>query len=277
MNGVVTKIDRMPRTVWIGVACAAIYILIAAGFSTLLEVWFAPETETADFALTHLIPLPIIIAAGLWFAYSSGWWSDIWRETPTYRQKPQRLWLVVIPAALVVQILLLAVDVPWADRTLGLILIVLVGTLLVGFGEEFFFRGILVTALRARHGEFVTLLITTGVFALAHIPGSIITGVPPAFIAFQVAGLATVGATYYWVRRVTGRLWVAMLVHAFTDFVLYLGAGSDTPSTPAAQEYTAPDSAVLGTIGVLLWIALAIGVVSVIREDRRTRRQPLAE
>lgn len=146
---------------------------------------------------------------------------------------------------------------------------------MVGFGEELVIRGVLLTAVRARHGEFVTLLITTTVFALAHIPGSIIAGVPPPFIAFQVLGLTTVGATYYWIRRVTGRLWAAMLVHALTDFVLYLSAGSDTPTTPTSQEYTAPDSGFLGIIGVLLWIVLAIGVVSVIREDRRKQTRAL--
>lgn len=267
MNGVVTKIDRMPRTVWIGVACAAIYILMAAGFSTLLEVWFAPETETADFALTHLIPLPIIIAAGLWFAYSSGWWSDIWRETPTYRQKPQRLWLVVIPAALVVQILLLAVDVPWADRTLGLILIVLVGTLLVGFGEEFFFRGILVTALRARHGEFVTMLVSSLLFGLGHVFGAAIAGLEPAAIVFQVVFLSMDGAILYAVRRVTGTLWAPIVLHALGDFFRYIAAAS--PDKFAEQ----PDPGIGGIIVEYVLIIGAVAlIVSIAREDLRARK-----
>ena len=252
-------------------------MLLAAGLGTLLSDLAGDDQPEAQFALGHFIPLAIGIVLLLLFLRWAGWGEEVWRERPTPTLIPRRRWLIAIPVLAVAEPLAELTEVPWAETSLGLIAIVALGTLMVGFGEELVIRGILLTAVRARHGEFVTLLITTGVFALAHIPGSIIAGVPPAFIAFQVAGLATVGATYYWVRRVTGRLWVAMLVHAFTDFVLYLGAGSDTPSTPAAQEYTAPDSAVLGTIGVLLWIALAIGVVSVIREDRRTRRQPLAE
>lgn len=261
-----------PRSIWMALAAVVIYVLLAAGLGNLLSGLVGDDQVEAQFALGHYIPLAIAIVLLLVFLRWAGWGREVWRERPTPTLRPRRWWLLAIPVLAIAQPLVELTEVPWAETTLGLIAIVAVGTLMVGFGEELVIRGILLTAVRARHGEFVTLLITTAVFALAHIPGSIIGGLPPAYIAFQVFGLATVGATYYWIRRVTGRLWVGMLVHAFTDFVLYLGAGSDAPTTSTSAEYTAPDSALLGTIGVLLWIALAVGVVSVIREDRRAKR-----
>lgn len=131
-------------------------------------------------------------------------------------------------------------DVAWAERSLGVIAVVALGTLLVGVGEELAIRGILLTAVRARHGEFVTLLVTALVFALAHIPGSIISGLPMAFIALQVGGLAIAGATYYWIRRVTGRLWVGILVHAFTDWVLYLAPRPPSRPPPCPKTTRRP-------------------------------------
>lgn len=165
-------------------------------------------------------------------------------------------------------------DVPWGDRTVWLVAVVAAGVLVVGFGEELLIRGVLLTAVRARHGEFVTLLVTALVFALAHIPGSIIAGVPPAVILFQIGALASTGITYYWVRRVTGRLWVGVLVHAFTDWVLSLASGAGTPT--AALTRTASDglggSVMTAVVGSLLLLAAALSIVSVIREDLRTRR-----
>ncbi|KQP53932.1 CPBP family intramembrane glutamic endopeptidase [Agreia sp. Leaf283] len=262
-----------PRSIWMALAAVVIYVLLAAGLGNLLSGLVGDDQPQAQFALVHFIPLAIAISLLLLFLRWASWGTDVWRERPTPTLRPRRWWLVAIPVLAVAAPIAELTEVPWAETSLGLIAIIALGTLMVGFGEELVIRGILLTAVRARHGEFVTLLITTLVFAFAHIPGSIIDGVPPAYIAFQVAGLSTIGATYYWVRRVTGRLWAAMLVHAFTDFVLYLGAGSDTPSTSMAADYMAPDSAFLGTVGVLLWIALAVGVVSVIREDRRAKRQ----
>ncbi len=43
--------------------------------------------------------------------------------------------------------------------------------------------------------SLAVLLITSLVFALAHIPGSIIAGGPPAVIAFQLGGLIIAGAS----------------------------------------------------------------------------------
>lgn len=63
-----------------------------------------------------------------------------------------------------------------------------------------------------------------------------------------------------------------MLLHALTDWVLYLESGADTPAVSMPQEHSVSPEVFPAVVQSLLLLATAIGVVSVIREDRRNRR-----
>ncbi|PZE35950.1 hypothetical protein DEJ21_09525 [Curtobacterium sp. MCSS17_006] len=249
-----------------------VYVLLAAGLGNVLSDLVSDDHEAAQFALGHLIPLPIGIVLLLLAVRWAGNGRAVWRERPTPTMTPHRWYLLVIPVLAVGTYLVESTQIPWAERGIGIIALVAVGTLLVGLGEELAIRGVLLAAVRERHGEFVTLLVTSLVFALIHIPGSIVAGNPPLVIVIQVAGLSVVGATYYWIRRVTGRLWAGVLVHAFTDWVLYLSGSDVVPAASMSQGQT-PTDLIVGNAELVLWLFLAIGVVSVIREDRRNREQ----
>lgn len=266
-----------PRSIWLALAAVVVYVLLAAGLGSLLSGLVSDEQELAQFSLGHFIPLAIAIIGLLLFLRWAGWGEDVWRERPTPSLTPKRWWLVSIPVLVVLLPISQLGDIPWASRPIGYVLVIAAGTLMVGFGEELLIRGVLLTALRARHGELVALLGTSLVFALAHIPGSIIAGASLATIAFQVSFLAAAGAAYYWVRRVTGRLWVAMLAHASTDWVLYLASGAGTPgaSMPQAHSSESPDP-FQATFQILLLVATTISIMSVIREDRRNKRSAAA-
>ena len=264
-----------PRSIWLALAVVVVYVLLAAGLGNLLSGLVSDDQVLAQFALGHFIPLAIAIIGLLLFLRWAGWGQDVWRERPTPSLTPRRWWLISIPVFVVLLPLSQLGDVPWAARPIGFILVIAAGTLMVGFGEELLVRGILLTAVRARHGELVALLATSAVFALAHIPGSIIAGAPIGAIAFQVSFLAASGAAYYWVRRVTGRLWVAMLAHALTDWVLYLASGAGTPAS-LPQDHSGSPQPFLVTVQILLLIATTISVISVIREDRRNRHAAAA-
>jgi hypothetical protein len=89
---------------------------------------------------------------------------------------------------------------------------VLVISLLIGFSEELFFRGVILTAMRDRYGrEWLAVLITTVIFGLSHFSG----GVPN-----MVSTLVT-GFLFYWMRRVSGGILVPALVHSIYDFAIY--------------------------------------------------------
>lgn len=104
----------------------------------------------------------------------------------------------------------------WA-LTLG----VLVISLLIGFSEELFFRGVILTAMRDRYGrEWLAALITTVIFGLSHFSG----GVPN-----MVSTLVT-GFLFYWMRRVSGGILVPALVHSIYDFAIYTSYSGPTPA-----------------------------------------------
>ncbi|ANJ28036.1 CPBP family intramembrane glutamic endopeptidase [Agromyces aureus] len=260
---------RVARTFWVGLAAAAVYVLIAAGLGNLMDVLVPTESPELEFALSHLVPLPIALALGLWFARWSGWWSDIWRQRPVTSQPPRRYWMLAVPVLLLVGPVLGLFDVPWSDRSVGLVLLLALGCLLVGLGEELFYRGIIRVSIRARHGEFVALLVTSLLFGLSHSVGSMINGVPAGAIAFQVAVTAFDGALYYVVFRATGRLWVPVLIHAITDCTLYLQ--SDEWSAATGHAVPDPGPVAIGAQFVLGALLIA-AVVSFLLEDARARR-----
>jgi membrane protease YdiL (CAAX protease family) len=275
MSATSSATRQRPHPVLTALAIVVGYVLLAAGLGNLLSGLVSEDRELAQFALGHLIPLPIALVLMLLYVRWTGNGAQVWRERPTPTLTPRRWYLIAIPVIVVAVSAAGLTDVPWAEVTFGLIALVTVGTLLVGFGEELAIRGILLTALRERHGELVTLAVTSFVFALAHMPGSIVAGHSPAYFALQLFGLTVAGASYYWVRRVTGRLWVAAVVHAFSDWVLYLAA-TKTPAASMPQDHATTESSFLGYFEILLWVFLAISAISVIREDRRTRREKAA-
>jgi len=257
------------RTFWVGLAAIVVYVLFAAGLGNLMDVLVPTASPELEFALSHLVPLPIVIGLGLWFARWSGWWGDVWRQRPVTAGPPRRRWMLAIPVLLLVGPVLGLFDVPWSERSVGLVLLLAVGCLLVGLGEELFYRGILRVSLRSHHGELVTLLVTSVLFGLSHSLGSMLNGVPVGIIAFQVGATAFDGALYYAAFRVTGRLWVPVLIHALTDFSLYLR----NDDWSAATGHAAPDPGAVA-IGAqfALWALMIAVVVSFILEDARARR-----
>nr|WP_242061412.1 CPBP family intramembrane glutamic endopeptidase [Microbacterium ureisolvens] len=171
------------------------------------------------------------------------------------------MWL--IPVLLVVQIVALFAEAPWAQLSVSYILIGLVCYLLVGLGEELFTRGILLESVRAHHGETVTLLATALAFGAANSVGSGISGVPVGTIAFQIAVTAMDGVLFYAALRVTGTLWAPILLHGLGDYGRWLIAGDGADHTSGADAIT--------QTGLTLLSAAVL--ISVILEDRRNRRR----
>lgn len=257
-----------------GLVAAAVVVLFAGMLGNALSALVPKDDVAGDFAVSHLIPLPVEVVLVLLFVRYSGWGPLLWREAPTPTLRPRRRWLIAFPVLAVLLPISQLDDVPWSDRTVGFVLLIAVGTLLVGFTEELVFRGVLLTAVRGRHGELLAFVTTSAVFALAHVPSDLINGIPVAAVGIQFFALCGVGSVYYWVRRVTGTIWAAVLVHAFTDWVLYLASGSnDSTQALTSTEHTADASPFSFAVVVqfLLWGAGVAGFVSVALEDRRKR------
>ncbi|MFC9561199.1 CPBP family intramembrane glutamic endopeptidase [Agromyces sp. NPDC056965] len=267
--------DRIRRTFWVGLVAVVVYVLLAAGLANLLDLLVQPASVEGEFALSHLVPLPIAIAAGLAFARLSGWWGDIWSQQAEYASPPRRLWMLAIPLLLLINPLLGLVGMPWGERSGWFVLLLLVGCAMIGLGEELFYRGILRVSLRSHHGELVALLVTSLLFGLSHSLGSMLHGVPAGTIAFQVGATAVDGALYYAAFRATGTLWVPIAVHALTDFSLYAQAGGTDAASGHASSFDS--TPVIATTQFVLWGLLIAVIVVFARDDATERKRRRAE
>jgi uncharacterized protein len=94
----------------------------------------------------------------------------------------------------------------------GMLYLIIVGA---GFGEETLFRGYLFERLGGLLGtgawaKAATVLITSGLFALAHHPEQGLPGVQQALV---------VGLVFGTVFAITGRIWMLMVAHIAFDLV----------------------------------------------------------
>ncbi len=96
----------------------------------------------------------------------------------------------------------------------GLAVVLLLGSVTAPFAEELFFRGVLFGLLRRRHRVWVAYVVSSGLFAAAHL-------VPARMNASQMAGLAVgvfvLGTLLAWTYQRTGSLFPGMVAHGLNN------------------------------------------------------------
>lgn len=143
------------------------------------------------------------------------WWPVVLRE-----QLRVRAWVWTIPAALLVTALALTDYTRLASAGLALSLPLLLGTLLVGAGEELMFRGVVLTFLRERYREVTVAVATSLVFGLRHITAGLLNALASTVFGYLM----------YYTRRVSGGIWVPIVVHALYDFSVFSGFATASPN-----------------------------------------------
>ncbi|MBF4457448.1 CPBP family intramembrane glutamic endopeptidase [Pseudoclavibacter sp. VKM Ac-2867] len=262
-----TTESRIRPRIWIGVLLAIVYAAVAGGVANMLTEAFPQTDPAADFALGHFPVLIPLVVGGVLFIRWAGWSERVWRTPAAFETTPRRWWMLAIPVLLLAQAVLILATMPAERWQFWLVLLIALGTGLVGFGEELYFRGILRASLLERHGETLALVVTSLAFGAAHSLGSLIGGVPLALTAFQVAATAFDGMLYYGVFLATGRLWVPIALHAITDFSLRVAGGLN--AGPSADIDLGPATAVIEiALGILAFLVL----ISCIRRDLHQRR-----
>jgi CAAX protease family protein len=210
---------RLSVPVYIGLV--VVYLVLVQGLGALLtrdtDTAYAAPTTTE--AIWRSLTLPV--GAGLVLVVVLigvlRWWRPVLVD-----DRPVRGWVTVVPVVMVVAIVLATNYAGLADRGLGFTLLLLVSALIVGLAEEGLFRGIGLVTFRSRgFGEARVALWTSVIFALAHASNFINTG-PKAFL--QVLVTAVAGYFLYLVRRRTGSLAAAAVLHGLWDFSLLSAA-----------------------------------------------------
>lgn len=233
---------------------------LAVGYMGIISlVWALTDFDYETFGdstsgvLTGVV-VPVALG-GLFLAGATtalGWWRPALREE---RRAPRWLWLA--PALMVLPGLgQLLGGAGRAERPVGYLLVLLVGALLIGFGEEMLTRGAGLVGLRGGFGEAMSWLLSCLLFALLH-GINLLFGQGVTTTAQQIVLAFFSGSVFYVTRRVSGHLVVCMLLHAWFDYTAIAWA-------PAATDARSPFVA-LGLAQNVAVIVALVGVVVLLR------------
>lgn len=200
-----------------------------------------------DYSQTALLLRDVILALAVLVVLTLGlaWWSRL-RIHRSNRLGRYGV-LAVLPVLLALATFVASAQSGVPDA--GLILIVLVGTLLVGIGEETAYRGIVLNALAARMSLPWAVVISSVLFGLMHSVNVILQPVGSTIgqvITTSLIGLY-LGFTYV---LSGGNLVLVVVLHWLWDFALIAG------------EVTAePVTGLLGAATVLILVLAMVGTV----------------
>ncbi|AZI44230.1 CPBP family intramembrane metalloprotease [Deinococcus psychrotolerans] len=208
------------------------------GFAKRHPVWFVTLLELAVIVvygltgtIAHFAELPgefvsivanvmlIVLAAGL--LTRLGWWRTAGFRLPV--RPRDLLWFVP---------LLLPIGFSLAAGTefKGWVLTsqLLISALLIGFAEEAFFRGLMLSALKTR-GFWTAAVVSSVLFGLSHTL-NLLSGKSGAEILIQVSYALAIGFCFAATVLRTGLIWPLVLIHALIDFTSFLGKEGTSPA-----------------------------------------------
>ncbi|TQN48496.1 hypothetical protein FHX52_1633 [Humibacillus xanthopallidus] len=201
-------------------AVIVVYLAIIQVGGLIVRNAFGAERDTMTTTYGVLVSMVLPLGVALLFVYGVvaylGWWQPVLRD-----DRPVRLWVMIVPAILVVAILLAINYGALLGKGFAFILVFLLATQLVGWGEEGLFRGIGVTVLR-QHGlrEGQVALWSSLIFGAAHLSNAIGSGVSALPQALVVS---FAGYFFYLTRRVSGGNILNSVLHGLFDFSLLTG------------------------------------------------------
>lgn len=218
-----TRTPRVTPRVWIGLAIWAGYAVLVVSIQKATGI---PYDAWGDSAENLFLGggLSLIVATVLLAITTSllGWWRPAIHEAHRSRHK----WPIFVPALVAVAAVMNLAGTDWSAYSTAFLGASLV-LLLVGFTEELVHRGLLLTALRSRLSEVWGWFLTSALFAAMH-SVNIFLGAPVTATVGQVGFAFLAGTAFYILRRVTGSLVWAMVLHGLWDFSVF-ATGVGTP------------------------------------------------
>lgn len=259
-----TRLRVQPR-VWIGLLILIAYVAIVFAIQVLSGV---PFTDFGDNGANLFLGAGVsLIVTAVLLAITTtllGWWGPALHD----RHPARHRWPLIAPGLMAVGLLINLVSTDWGSYDVAFFGASLV-LLLVGFTEELTTRGLLLVGLRSRLSEVWVWLITSALFGLMHLVNAL-NGADLGPTVTQVLSAAGGGTIFYVLRRVTGSLVWAMVLHGLWDFSVFaVGHGTGGPLRSVGG--------ILEIVGILVALAALPSVLRgaderLLTEQRSTAR-----
>ncbi|MGW4245296.1 CPBP family intramembrane glutamic endopeptidase [Nocardia sp. NPDC004722] len=202
-----------------------LYAVIVIAYLAIIQfggIWMKHLSGESDFRSTRAVLYGMIIPLGaaLLFTYGViaylGWLRPVLRD-----DRPVRPWVRVVPIVFLVAIAGGIAYHALSQKGWLFVVVLLIATQFVGWGEEGMFRGIGVVVLRD-HGlaEGKVALWSSLVFGAVHLANGLTHGVSAIF---QAVVVSAAGYFFYLTRRVTGGNIANSIIHGLFDFSLLTG------------------------------------------------------
>ncbi|MFK3669482.1 lysostaphin resistance A-like protein [Leifsonia aquatica] len=238
---------RIHPRLWIGFAIWAGYVVVIFLVTKLMGVPYtrigASAEETWKGAVVDLAVAAVLLAITTSIL---GWWRPALFE----RKRSHHKWPIFVPIVMFLVALANIFTTDWSKFDASFILALVALGVLVGFNEELMTRGLVLTAFRSRLHEGWAWFLSGALFGLMHLVNAAL-GAPLGGTLLQVLMAFASGTAFYIVRRVTGSLIWAMLLHGLWDVSVF--AVGHAPLGVAYASFLAPVVGVLA-LAVVYWV-----------------------
>ena len=238
---------RVKPRVWIGFVIWIGYVVVVFAVTKLVGVPFPKiGTSAEDTWKGALIDLAVAAVLLVITLTALGWWRPALFE----RRRSHHKWPIFVPIIMFLAAIANLATTDWSKFDSSFILALLSLGILVGFNEEVMARGLVLTAFRSRLGEGWVWFLTSVLFGAMHLVNAAL-GAPLGQSLLQAVLAFASGTSFYIVRRVTGSLIWAMLLHGLWDVSVF-SVGHASLGTPFATVLT-PVISVLA-LAVVYWV-----------------------
>lgn len=240
---------RVRPRLWIGLAIWLGELLLVLGVQSAVGIPYDEWGESAG-NLFLGAGLSLVVSAVLLIVTVTllGWWHPALYE----RERSRHRWMLVFPVLVALAAVLNLAGTDWGSYS-GAFLAASLVLCIVGFTEEIVNRGLLLVGLRTRLAEGWVWFISSALFGLSHLV-NVALGADEGGTALQVVFAFGTGTVFYILRRVTGSLWWAMLLHALWDFSVFAAGVGSASDIAALANVLEPVAAFLGVVCVVFVI-----------------------